>query len=261
MKPRHDHLYENPATNSKNGRRLEWLRRRGNSIIGGATERHMNAQELAWRLMLAGMLLGLANQPAMAQPLPVQPRDHVVDLANVVREDAERELIRYLLELEQKTGAQMIVLTVNSTGGVPIEEFAHRTAERWQLGQRGKDNGVLMVVAVHDGKFRIEVGYGLEHVLPDGLCGRVLRDIMAPHFRRGDYTGGIREATLILANRVANASGATISGLPARDLPAATESGSVGPSVCPACVVLLLLFMVFASVSYTHLTLPTIYSV
>lgn len=89
------------------------------------------------------------------------PRDYVTDEAGIIGEDARRGISARLAELEGKTGAQMLVLTVLSAQGVPIEEFALRKAEAWKLGQKGKDNGLLLVVAVRDRKYRLEVGYGL----------------------------------------------------------------------------------------------------
>jgi uncharacterized protein len=172
---------------------------------------------LRWLGLVLGLVLSQAS-PARAQKLPDQPRDFVVDLAGVINRDTFHKLNGFLLELEQKTTAQVIVLTVNSTGGVPIRDFALRTAEKWKLGRKDRDNGVLVVVATQDRQWTIEVGYGLEATLPDALCGRVGRELFIPSFKRGDYSGGIYEGTLVLANRIAAASGAEIAGMPARTL-------------------------------------------
>jgi uncharacterized protein len=168
-------------------------------------------------------VLGLLGAVAIgaAQDLPV-PRNHVEDRAGVIRDDVERQLIRVLAELEQKTGAQLIVLTVDSTGGLPIEDYALRLAERWKLGQKDKENGALVVVAVKDRKYRFEIGYGLEGVLPDGFVGTVGRDYFTPHFRRNDYSTGIYQGTLALVQRVAADANVKISSLaaaPARAAP------------------------------------------
>jgi len=89
------------------------------------------------------------------------PRHYVEDYANVINESEERSLNGVLQELYQKTGAQYIVLTVLSAGGLPIEQFSIELAEKWKLGQKGKDNGMLFVLAKNDQKWRFEVGYGL----------------------------------------------------------------------------------------------------
>ncbi len=145
---------------------------------------------------------------------PAMPRDYVVDLAGVIREDVQERLNAYLKELEQKTTAQVLVLTVKSLDGQSIEEFAFNTKEKWKLGQKGKDNGVLIVVAVQDRKYRLEIGYGLESILPDSLVGSIGREYLVPYFRKGDYNTGIYAATLAVANTIAAQQGVEITGMP-----------------------------------------------
>jgi len=142
------------------------------------------------------------------------PSHYVEDRAGIISSSVEAALNGYFQELEQKTGVQMVILTVDSTKGVPIEEYAIDKATRWGLGQKGKDNGLLMVVAAKDRKYRIEVGYGLEPILPDSYCGTVARRHMVPRFKKGDYSGGIYVATLVLIDRVAKAYNVTLSGMP-----------------------------------------------
>jgi uncharacterized protein len=139
----------------------------------------------------------------------------VVDLAGIIDNDAEAKLNRYLQELETKTGAQMAILTINSLEGQSMEEFAIVIAHnQWKLGQKGKDNGVLIVVALNDKKYRIEIGYGLEGLLPDSLVGAVGRQYLVPYFKRGDYSTGIYAAAVVMANEIARDAGVEISGLP-----------------------------------------------
>jgi uncharacterized protein len=143
---------------------------------------------------------------------PAVPRDYVVDLADVMSPDAGARLNALLLELEQKTTAQVLVLTVQSLDGQSIEEFSLNTKEKWKLGQKGKDNGVLIVVAVKDRRYRIEVGYGLESVLPDSVVGSIGREYFVPYFRKGDYSGGISEGALAIAQTIADYEGVSIAG-------------------------------------------------
>lgn len=173
----------------------------------------------ATRIALAALLVATLAGSAAAQQLPARPADYVVDLAGVIDRGTFQKLNGYLKELEQKTTAQMIVLTVKTTGGEAIETYAVQAFERWKLGQKGKDNGVLLVVAVQDRRAKIEVGYGLEGVLPDAFCGRIGREVFAPFFKKGDYGRGVYEGTLVLANKVAADAGVTIGGMPARSLP------------------------------------------
>lgn len=125
---------------------------------------------------------------------PAVPRDYVVDLANIIRSDTSAQLNASLHNFEQKTTAQMLVLTVQSLDGQSIEEFAFNTKEKWKLGQKGKDNGILLVVALKERKYRFEVGYGLESVLPDSLIGEISRENLVPYFRKGEYSTGIYNA-------------------------------------------------------------------
>lgn len=183
-------------------------------------------------------------QLGRAQEIPAKPPAHVVDLAGVVDDATEARLNRYLLELEQKTGAQMLVLTVKTTGGVPIRNFSIRTAEQWKLGQADKDNGALIVVAVNDRKWDIDVGYGLEPVLTDLFCGRVAREVFVPAFRRNQYSQGIWEGTLILANKVASNAGVTVTGMPVRKMSSRRPQGA---SSC-ACLAFVFFFMLLMGV-------------
>ncbi|HUI68711.1 MAG TPA: TPM domain-containing protein [Nitrospirota bacterium] len=145
---------------------------------------------------------------------PAMPRDYVVDLAGVIGDDVRSKLNAYLAELEQKTTAQVLVLTVQSLDGEDIESFSLRTAEEWKLGRKGKDNGVLITVAVKDRKYRIEVGYGLESVLPDSAVGSIGREYLVPSFRKGDYSTGIFAAALVVIRAIASHEGIQITGFP-----------------------------------------------
>ncbi len=152
-----------------------------------------------WFLLF--LLLGAA--PALVQavtpPVPAHPSQYVVDLAGVLDAGAQARLNTMLHDLETQTTAQMVVLTLNSLEGEPIEDFSHQTAVKWGIGQKGKDNGVLLTVAVKDKKYRIEVGYGLEGPLPDSLVGSIGRQYLVPHFRKGDFAGGIVAAASEMA--------------------------------------------------------------
>jgi uncharacterized protein len=147
--------------------------------------------------------------------VPEKPEHYVVDLAGIVEDSVENQLNGYLQELEQKTNAQMIVLTINSLEGDSIEDFSISVAhDKWKLGRAGEDKGVLLVVSVSDKKYRFEVGYGLEAVLPDSFVGEVGRNFLVPHFRKGDYSGGIFAASIAVVNAVAADAGVEITGMP-----------------------------------------------
>ncbi len=128
-------------------------------------------------------------------PVPDVPTGRIMDLAGIIDGPTEEKLDRVLTELEEKTGAQMVILTVASLDGEEINTFSLRFAEKWELGAGGKDNGLLLTVAVKERKYRFEVGYGLESVLPDSLVGSIGRDNLVPYFKAGEYSRGVAAAT------------------------------------------------------------------
>jgi len=153
--------------------------------------------------------------------IPDKPYNHVVDLAEIINDKVEADLNRYLLELEQKTTAQFVVLTINSLGGEPLEDFSINVAHnKWKLGQKGKDNGVLLLVSLQDRKYRFEIGYGLEGILPDSLVGSIGRQYLVPYFREGNYSQGIFTAALAVINIIATDAGVEITGMPRYRAPA-----------------------------------------
>jgi uncharacterized protein len=152
---------------------------------------------------------------AVEPPIPSMPSHYVVDLAGIINDDVEYSLNGYLQELEQKTTAQVVVLTVNSLEGESIDDFTVTTAhEKWKLGQKGRDNGLLLLVSVDDKKYRFEVGYGLEGILPDSLVGSIGRQLLVPDIRKGDYSRGIYAATLAVIKEIATSEGVDITGMP-----------------------------------------------
>ena len=115
----------------------------------------------------------------------------VLDMANVLSVQEENELYNYLVSLEKKTGIQMAVLTINSLEGNNIENYSIKVAEKWKLGQEKEDNGALLLVSIGDRQLRIETGYGLEALLTDAKCGLIIRNVITPDFRNGNYGTGI----------------------------------------------------------------------
>jgi uncharacterized protein len=117
----------------------------------------------------------------------------VNDYAQILSEQARQNLGEKLKAHEERTTNQVVVLTVPSLQGESIEDYANEVFNEWKLGQQDQDNGILIVVVPDERKMRIEVGYGLEPELTDAQASRIIRDVMAPRFREGDYDGGITE--------------------------------------------------------------------
>ncbi|HEY0115667.1 MAG TPA: TPM domain-containing protein [Allosphingosinicella sp.] len=139
-------------------------------------------------LLLA--LLILAVSPAIAQTLPPLT-GRVVDQAELLGPEQEAQLIAKLEALQRSTTRQLVVVTVPDLQGHPVEDFAFRLGEQWKIGDREADNGAILLVAVADRRVRIEVGDGIEGILPDAMSWFIIRDRITPRFKEQDYAGGI----------------------------------------------------------------------
>lgn len=149
----------------------------------------------------AGLLwLGLAPTiDVHAQGLEVPAlAGRIVDQAELLDADAEARISDRLAALETETGAQVAILTIASLQGEALEPFAIEVAREWALGQQGRDNGLLLLVARDDREVRLEVGRGLEGALTDLLTNRIIDERMVPRFREGDFGGGIEAAVVAI---------------------------------------------------------------
>ena len=156
-------------------------------------------------LLVAVLLLLPAGGPVAALALSVPPlTGRVNDTAGVLSPGTVQALEQSLEGLEREESTQIVVLTVPGLEGASLEEYALRVVEVWQPGQKGRDNGALLLIAIADRKIRIEVGYGLEGTLTDALAGRIIRNVIAPNFKRGDYDRGVVDgvAAMVAAVRM-----------------------------------------------------------
>jgi uncharacterized protein len=197
-----------------------------------------------WFIYFLFLTSCLSLAARVSLPMPTQ---YVEDRAGIVAAGEEASLNALLKELEQKTGVQFIVLTVDSTNGVPIEQYSIELVEQWKLGQQGKDNGFLLTIAFKDRKYRFEVGYGLEGFLTDQYTGRVGRDVLAPAMKQGRPSAGIYQAALAVANKIATEYDVQLSGMPAqyRD-PVKSRRGT---PCCFQFIPLLLFLFIFMSIT------------
>jgi len=152
------------------------------------------------RLGALCLALALWFAPAAWAEVPVPPlKARVTDLTGTLSAAQRSSLESDLQGLEARSGSQLAVLLVPTTQPEAIEQYSLRVVEAWKLGQKGKDNGLLLLVAKNDRKLRIEVGYGLEGTIPDAIAKRVIDDTITPHFKQGDYAGGIAAGVQRLA--------------------------------------------------------------
>jgi len=140
--------------------------------------------------ILVAVAFGSPVRPARAADVPYLS-GRVVDDAGILSPAARERIEAALTTHEENTGNQVAVLTVPSLGNESIEEFAVKVFSTWKLGRKGKDNGALLIVAPEEHRMRIEVGYGLEGTLTDGIAGSILRTELTPRFKSGDFDGGI----------------------------------------------------------------------
>lgn len=125
------------------------------------------------------------------KPLPELWGLHVHDEAHILSQPFIDRLENQLKEYEDSTSNEIAVLLISSLDGESLEDYSLRVAEKWQLGKKEKDNGVLLLIAVDDHKMRLETGYGLEGVLTDAVSSRIIRNELAPNFRQDNYEAGV----------------------------------------------------------------------
>jgi len=153
--------------------------------------------------LFAGLILVLILTPLSAQNLP-DYTGFVNDFAGVIDRDTEEQIEAIANRVERLTGAQIAVVTVESIEPYgSIEEYSIALAEKWKVGSRDQDNGVILIVTMKERELRIEVGYGLEGAIPDGRAGEILDTAMLPYFRDGDFSTGFLAGTYEVAGEIA----------------------------------------------------------
>jgi len=138
----------------------------------------------------------LSVTPALAALSFPPLTGRVVDNAGILSPEMQQKLTTYLAEHEQQTGNQVVVVTLKDLGGTDIADYGYQLGRAWGIGQSKKNNGALIIVAPNQRSTRIEVGYGLEGDLTDAQSKLIIENAMLPHFRKGDYDGGIFEGTI-----------------------------------------------------------------
>lgn len=160
------------------------------------------------RILLALAFAGLSFGLDISK---LTPRGYVNDFAGVLDRNAAAQIETYCGNVERATGAQFAVVLVESLEDDTVEDVAVRLFEKWGVGKKGTDEGLLLLLSIKDRKNRAEVGFGLEPIITDGAAGDVLRSIR-PILRQGDYGGAIYAAVQQFGERVAQAKGVTIDG-------------------------------------------------
>jgi uncharacterized protein len=175
-------------------------------------------------------------------PFP-SPVGFVNDFANVITRDYESKITGIIREVKEKSGAEISVVTVQTLDGMSIEEYAARLFERWGIGEKGEDNGVLLLNAIRNRRIRIEVGYGLEGIIPDGAAGEIRDRYLTPYLKEGRYGEAYYYGVLAIANIIAKEYGVTLGEtIQPRTAP---ESRRTKGSGFLGIVILFIIFLVF----------------
>jgi uncharacterized protein len=158
------------------------------------------------------LLLMLATPSAAAVPSFPALSGRVVDDAGILSPSTRVGLTEMLARLERETGQQVVVVTVGSLQGYPIEDFGYQLGRHWGIGQQGKNTGAILIVAPNERKVRIEVGYGLEGQLTDAASRIIIEREILPSFRRGDFNAGVVAGTASIVTLLSG--DASVSGQP-----------------------------------------------
>src|SRR3989338_6445077 len=142
-------------------------------------------------LRMTVVFLPFLSASAFALSIPDKPEGYVNDYAGLLSDSAKTQLSQTLSQFEQETSNQVVVAVFQSLEGGSLEDFSIRLAEKWKVGQKNRDNGVILLIFKEDRAVRIEVGYGLEGALPDAVAGQIVYNEIVPQFREGDFDAGV----------------------------------------------------------------------
>ena len=202
------------------------------------------------------LLLSIAFTSWAQTPTYPKPLGYVNDYAQLISASEKETISSICQEVETKTTAQIAIATVESTHPESIDTYAVNLFSRWGVGQKGKDNGLLIVVAKKDKKVWIEVGYGLEGIIPDAFAHYVYSKQLVPAFRKGAYGKGLLAATTIFAKKIADENGVKLSSLGSlaqRNYPLQTAKPSVGKRIFSG--IISFLFFIFILIFFGPLGL------
>lgn len=198
----------------------------------------------AGAVMTAVAVMALAAAAYAEEPRIPPAHGFVNDFAHVLDAGTARQLDDVIRELRDKTGAEIAVVTVESTEPLDVFDYAMKVAEAWKPGAKGKDNGVVFLVAVKDRKLHIVTGYGVEGALPDGRLGEIRDQLIVPRFKQGDYAGGIRAGTEAMAAIIAQEQGVALSGAAPPHLDRRPSTGGIpAPFVLLFAIVMLVILL------------------
>ncbi len=176
--------------------------------------------------------------------LPEHTGYPVNDYANVISSYYERKINNLAMELLQKTGTAIVIATVDNINDMSLEQYCTRLFQKWGIGKKGEDKGLLIFLAMKERKVRIEVGYGVEHIITDGMAGQILDQYVMPEFQQGNFSKGFYQGVVYSAGYIAQKSGVTITGMPTVTRRATRSSKGKGAGgIIPILIILFLVII------------------
>ncbi len=197
-----------------------------------------------FKKILLILLLFILGSPLFAN-LP-NYKGYVNDFTNTLNSQEITYLNQIALQLKEKTGIEFVTVIINSFGNDTIEEYANKLFEKWGIGSKEKNDGLLFITALQERKTRIEVGYGLEGILTDGQAGSILNKFIIPYFKVGNYKKGIIVGNIAIAQYVAKANGVELSNTP-QLVPQNSEELQI-PGYLKVIFVLIFALLIFISI-------------
>jgi uncharacterized protein len=196
-------------------------------------------------MLLTGFLIAVASFLCAEPVSQLKPTDYVNDFAHVIDQNTVTQLDDICRQIDEKAHAQIAVVTINSLDGSDVESYAADLFKKWGVGSKSTNRGVLILLAVKDHKYRVEVGYGLEPILPDGKVGGFGREAV-PSLRANDYSGAVTLMTSRVADVIAQDAGIQLTGeRPPEPVETAPQTQQVGLSLAKIIIgiIVLLLFL------------------
>lgn len=225
--------------------------------MGDEVQRRLKqaVQLLACLLVLSLFIPSLLNAALKLPDLDRGPA--IYDFASMVDSSWETKINAQIKEIEAKTTSEIAVVTIESLEGEPLEDYSIRLAEKAGIGKEKTDNGVLLFIAKDEHKIRIETGYGIEGVLPDGECGRIIREIISPQFKQDNFGQGIFDGLSAIGNAIGKDQGASFgtggqsAGTSGSGNPGEGALGFglfTGMAACPFCVIFTVVLIIIGVV-------------
>lgn len=196
-------------------------------------------------IFCAADIFSTARFVQAVEPFP-KPVGAVNDYAKVIAPAARSGMEKLAREVLEKTGTSIVVATVETIGENDADQYANELYAAWGIGKKGEDKGVLIFVAARERKIRIETGYGVESILPDGLVGEILDRDVVPYLRTGNYSQGLQNAMISVSQVIARDAGVTLTGAPSQGAPQVRTRGKSG-GVLPTIFIVLAVFFLLGT--------------